>query len=74
MKSYFSRLKPAAHRLHLSLTGKKKASALQKKLMKHCKIMFKNAKEATTACGIPLMLAKSSETVEKQTLEWVSHT
>ena len=35
--------------------------------------MFENAKEATTACGIPLVLAKSSETVRKQTLEWVSH-
>ena len=35
--------------------------------------MFKNAKEATTARGIPLVLAESSETVRKQTLEWVSH-
>jgi hypothetical protein len=72
MKPFFSRLKPAARRSHLGPTGKKKASAPQKKSMKRREIMFENAREATTARGIPLVLAESSETVRKQTLEWVS--
>lgn len=72
MKSYFSRLKPAARRLHLGPTRKKKASAPQKKLMKQHEIMFENTREATTTRGIPLVLAESSEMVRKQTLEWVS--
>lgn len=40
--------------------------------MKRREIMFENAREATTARGIPLVLAESSEMVRKQTLEWVS--
>jgi hypothetical protein len=40
--------------------------------MKRREIMFENAGEATTAHGIPLVFAESSETVRKQTLEWVS--
>ena len=36
--------------------------------------MFENTGEATTAHGIPLVLAESSKMVRKQILEWVSHT